>query len=157
MFDEIALLKYLNENPLILYFNDFSSLVGNEYYRKNFDEPILINKDILEPINWLNKGVDITKEFGRVSIGKQSIQEYLNLYLIDKGLDFIYYDHGTGEIADFLTAKIYEKHITIQLYHCKGAGGESPGDRVGDVYEVCGQVVKSTLWTELKRLKVKLS
>ncbi|MFD3156708.1 DEAD/DEAH box helicase [Haloimpatiens sp. FM7330] len=156
MFDEITLLQYLNENPLTLYFNDFSSLVGNEYYRKNYVEPILINQDILETINWLDKGVDITKEFGKVATGKQSIQEYLNLYLIEKDLNFIYYDHGTGEIADFITAKIYETHITIQLYHCKGAGGKSPGDRVGDVYEVCGQVVKSTLWTELKRLKSKL-
>jgi hypothetical protein len=33
--------------------------------------------------------------------------------------------------------------ITIGLYHCKGAGGSKAGDRVGDVYEVCGQVVKS--------------
>jgi hypothetical protein len=31
----------------------------------------------------------------------------------------------------------------LDLYHCKGSGGPNPGDRVGDVYEVCGQVVKS--------------
>jgi hypothetical protein len=33
--------------------------------------------------------------------------------------------------------------IILDLYHCKGSGGPRPGDRISDVYEVCGQVVKS--------------
>lgn len=34
----------------------------------------------------------------------------------------------------------------MRLYHCKGSGAQQAGDRVDDVYEVCGQVVKSILW-----------
>jgi hypothetical protein len=34
----------------------------------------------------------------------------------------------------------------------KGAGGTAPGNRVGDVYEVCAQAVKSIIWCDLPRL-----
>ncbi|NOW96409.1 hypothetical protein [Mucilaginibacter sp. SG564] len=37
--------------------------------------------------------------------------------------------------------------VLVEFYHCKGAGGAAPGNRVGDVYEVCGKVVKPGLWT----------
>ena len=60
------------------------------------------------------------------------------------------YDHGTGEIADFISIIELADRIAITLYHVKGSGGENAGDRVGDVYEVCMQVVKSQSWTPNK-------
>jgi hypothetical protein len=36
----------------------------------------------------------------------------------------------------------------VRLYHCKGSGGRSPGERVDDLYEVCGQVVKCLIWID---------
>ncbi|MFW6116940.1 MAG: hypothetical protein ACOC6F_04360, partial [bacterium] len=40
------------------------------------------------------------------------------------------------------------------LYHVKASGGEKPSEkgRVGDVYEVCGQVVKSFIWLDREEL-----
>ncbi len=155
-YGDIPLLDYLNANPLVIYFSDFSSLIGHEYYKKNYDDLILIDEDILEPIEWEENGVDIECEIDNPSHGKISIQEFLNKYLSGKEYDFLYYDHGTGEIADFIAAKEHDKRIVLQFYHCKGSGGEKSGDRVNDVYEVCGQVIKSSMWTDLKKLKRKL-
>lgn len=155
-FIKISLLDYLNENPLCLYFTDFSSLVGNEYYRKNFDDSIQIDEKLLKPIDWKSKNVDIEHEIGVLNNGCISIQHFLNDYLEQQGNDFVYYDHGTGEIADFISIKEFDSNILIQFYHCKGSGGKKPGDRVNDIYEVCGQVIKSVLWTDPNKLKIKL-
>jgi hypothetical protein len=155
-YSEISLLDYLNANPLVLYFSDFSSLIGHEYYRKNYDDLIYIDENALEPIEWEENGVDIECEFGEAKDGKISIQDFLNKYLSEKDFDFLYYDHGTGEIADFITAKEYDNRVVIQFYHCKGSGGKKPGDRVEDVYEVCGQVIKSSMWTDINKLRRKL-
>lgn len=155
-YSDISLLDYLNANPLVLYFSDFSSLIGHEYYRKNYDDLILIDEDALEPIEWEENGVDIQCEFGEASDGKISIHDFLNKYLSDRNFDFLYYDHGTGEIADFITAKEYDNRVVIQFYHCKRSGDKKAGDRVGDVYEICGQVIKSSMWTDLNKLKRKL-
>ena len=155
-YSEISLLDYLNANPLVLYFSDFSSLIGHEYYRKNYDDLIYIDENVLEPIKWEENGVDIECEFGEAKDGKISIQDFLNKYLSEKDFDFLYYDHGTGEIADFITAKEYDNRVVIQFYHCKSSGGKKPGDRVEDVYEVCGQVIKSSMWTDINKLRRKL-
>jgi len=48
----------------------FSSLIGHEYYRKNYDDLILIGEDALEPIEWEENGVDIQCEFGEASDGR---------------------------------------------------------------------------------------
>ena len=57
------------------------------------------------------------------------------------------YDHGTGEIADFITIKEEKEVVNIELIHVKGATGKgATGERVADVYEVCGQAVKSLVW-----------
>jgi len=75
-YSDISLLDYLNANPLVLYFSDFSSLIGHEYYRKNYDDLILIGEDALEPIEWEENGVDIQCEFGEASDGKISIHDF---------------------------------------------------------------------------------
>lgn len=87
-YSDISLLDYLNANPLVLYFSDFSSLIGHEYYRKNYDDLILIDEDALEPIEWEENGVDIQCEFGEASDGKISIHDFLNKYLSDRNFDF---------------------------------------------------------------------
>jgi hypothetical protein len=35
----------------------------------------------------------------------------------------------------------------LSLFHCKGSHGNTPGRRLGDLYEVLGQAVKSIPWT----------
>ena len=56
--------------------------------------------------------------------------------------DFTY----SGEIADIIALKQHEEFISIQLYHLKFAKSGSVSHRVDDLYEVCGQAVKSVNW-----------
>jgi hypothetical protein len=65
----------------------------------------------------------------------------------------VYWDHGSGEAADFIVLRpAADDGVDVTLYHCKGAGGAQPGNRVDDVYEVCAQAVKSMIWCDLPRL-----
>jgi len=65
---------------------------------------------------------------------------------MDKEADLIYDDDYSGEIADIVTIKQYDEYINIQLYHLKFAKSGKVSQRVDDLYEVCGQAVKSANW-----------
>ncbi|HLG39333.1 MAG TPA: hypothetical protein VI461_06680, partial [Chitinophagaceae bacterium] len=82
---------------------------------------------------------------------RNSIHETLQAKLIADRFLILIYDHGTGEIADFIAINELRERISIILYHVKGSGGQNPGDRVNDVYEVCMQAVKSQSWTSNKK------
>lgn len=115
----------------------------------------IVNKEWFERIDWSE--YDITKEFRKEDdIGKLSIQDYVNKRLTQEGVDYCYYDHGTGEIADFISGRIESHKLVITLYHCKGSSGKKPGNRVGDIYEVCEQVIKSSIWLSNVHFKEKV-
>lgn len=136
--------RYLRYYQPTFYLTDFSAICNNELFVKNHKDHI-INAKWFEKIDWSK--YDIKKEFRKKGDkGELSIQDYVNTRLTDKKYEYCYYDHGTGEVADFISAHIEEKTLIIALYHCKGSSGSKPGNRVGDVYEVCEQVLKSSLW-----------
>jgi len=49
-------------------------------------------------------------------------------------------------VADFVTIDEGGNSVEFAFYHAKACKGAKPGERVEDVYEVCGQAVKSTRW-----------
>ena len=56
-------------------------------------------------------------------------------------------------LASYFTSSSSSEEIVVRFYHCKGAGGsQATSDRVDDVYEVCGQVLKSLIWTNNNKL-----
>jgi superfamily II DNA or RNA helicase len=153
--NEINLIEYLNSKPLSFYFADFSMIHGHQIYKNN--SPTLFDRNQITTIGWDTVNVDIEKEIGvPISDGdKQSIQYYLDSVLQNEDSDVVFFDHGTGELADFLTIKEFDQYIKFEFYHCKGSGGAQPGNRVDDVYEVCGQVIKSVAWTNNNELLLK--
>jgi hypothetical protein len=71
----------------------------------------------------------------------------------------VYYDHGSGEMADdhgsgemadyveiFAADDGEDGDTIVRLYHCKGTKAKKAGGRVGDAYDVCGQAAKSLTW-----------
>lgn len=143
--EKVSLIDYLNNNPFYFYFSDFSQLQGNSFFSVDDSLHTAFNTDQISVIDWASENVDITKEFGSLA-GKMSIHDFLKKHLSAMDFDVVFYDHGTGEIADFVTLKKTDKTIYVELYHCKSAGGNAAGSRLGDVYEVCGQTIKSTFF-----------
>ncbi|ALN72278.1 DEAD/DEAH box helicase [Aureimonas sp. AU20] len=62
--------------------------------------------------------------------------------------DVIFDDDGKGEIADVVALRITDSVVSVTLFHCKYSGAYTPGARLGDLYEVCGQAQKSARWRD---------
>ena len=86
--------------------------------------------------------------------GRLTVQERLEQHLLGlQNVVSLFYDHRTGEAADYVAlTRSDEGEIEVALYHCKGAGGPAGGRRVGDVYEVAGQLVKSVFYCDAATL-----
>ena len=50
---------------------------------------------------------------------------------------------GPGEIADIVMLRRDGRLLDVVLAHCKFAGADNAGARLSDLYEVCGQAMKS--------------
>lgn len=152
----VELLNYLNENPFQIYLDDFATIADHEYFPPPSAEDYQYSASNVISYDWKSTNTDITTEFYKETTdknangNKDSIHETLHNKLVNEKYDVLIYDHGTGEVADFITIREYPDKLDIHLYHIKGSGGVNPGDRVSDVYEVCMQAVKSQVWTANK-------
>lgn len=154
---QIPLITYLNSRPLNFYFADFSVVHGFNVIRFDNDGFISFDPKYISVIDWDGANVDITVEYGVAPNGKLCIQDYIKQDLSACDADIVFYDHGKGEIADFVTFKRTAEEVFIRLYHCKGSDGASAGERVEDMYEVCGQAIKSINWLDNQTLLDKIN
>lgn len=151
--DLIPICEYLAVRPLNFSLIDFSSLINHNEHIKNLTRNNMsLDVSTIFEFDWKKLNTNITKEFGEIEGSDQiSIHDALFKHLDEQtDLKIIIYDHGTGEIGDFLTVKDSQNEIELELFHVKGAGGEFPSSRVDDIYEVCGQACKSLIWTKNK-------
>lgn len=145
---KLDLTKYLNTYPPIVWFADGSRLEGNEYVElKQIILPY--RTENLVAWNWSN--VDLSKEAqGVVPLRTDSIQYFTIQKLIAEDYDIVYDDDYSGEIADVITIKEFDKRIDIQFYHLKFAKDGNVNTRIDNFYEVCGQAQKSIHWKHKK-------
>ena len=157
----VPLLEYLNAKPLNFFTADFSALQGGMFYPVVAHDLQAFDTHAIEAVSWRKERVDVGVEFevpGKVAAadGHVSIHAYLERRLASGPADVVFYDHGSGEVADFVTITREALGPTeIVLYHCKGAASEG-GDRVEDAAEVCMQAVKSVPLGRLKVLRKKI-
>lgn len=146
----VPLIAYLRDKPIDLFLSDFSRISGATIFReKGTLEPF--PPEYIESWDWLGSGIDIQKEFYKTtpippSGKKLSVQCHLSQRLCAGCIPVIFYDHRSGEIADLIAVEDRGDAIWLSLYHCKASAKPKAGERVGDVYEVAGQVVKSLVW-----------
>jgi superfamily II DNA or RNA helicase len=136
--------QFFYNNPIIWWFVDGSSLNGNNYVELKHLIPDYPKENIIGR-TW--DGVNLSKEAQRIDPKeKDSIQYRVIQDLIEGDYDLIYDDDYSGEIADVIAVKQFEKYINIQLYHLKFAKEGKVTRRIDDLYEVCGQAMKSVNW-----------
>lgn len=102
------------------------------------------NKDKLVTIDW--SGTNIRMETQGVGRDASSIQAKMIEYISSlDSWDLIVDDDGSGEIADIVAVKVVGDKLKVALVHCKFSSSSSPGTRLADLYEVCGQAQKSII------------
>lgn len=143
---EYRMTEFFNEFPPRIKFVDQSMLEGNLLVKITTAPPIF-DRDCIQVWEW--DGTDIRKESQGINRDKQSIQyRVINNLMSTNQFSVIFDDDGAGEIADIVSIMEDKEKISIQFYHCKYAHGNSPGSRVADLYEVCGQAEKSIKWCQ---------
>lgn len=148
--DKVDLLDYLISHPLMFRCIDTTVLQGRTLYRNSVQLDEGLPEDLFEILDWKAFGVNIQNEEGPEKGGLISIQSYLAKHLDSH--QAIFHDHGSGEMADFITLQEIESNYVISLYHCKGSEKPTPGARVTDVYEVMSQAMKSVNWLQISRI-----
>lgn len=152
----IDMIEYLNDCSFHVFLEDFAIIENHEYHGPPKAELMSFNPERIIPFDW--SSTDITKEFyetpgEKVANGNvDSIHETIEADLRAKAYPVTIYDHGTKEIADFITMTDLPEKVEINLVHIKGTSSIEPGDRVKDVYEVCMQAVKSQVYTLNKQI-----
>lgn len=149
------IVDYLNDSPLNLMLDDWSRVCGDEHFPAPNEPFDPFDSERIRVIDWRSGGVDITVEYAdnRGNVMPSSIQLFLERELDVDENAVVFWDHGSGEAADFVVLRpAPDGGVNVILYHCKAAGGMEPGNRVGDVYEVCAQAIKSIIWCDLPRL-----
>jgi superfamily II DNA or RNA helicase len=147
--EDEAIEKFFVDYPPTLFLADGSLLSGCQHTVFNSCVDPLPD-DFFEPWDW--DGVDIEKEAayksidGQVIFRENSVQQRVMEKCKEDGAVLVFNDDGSGESADVVAVFENQDALTLKLLHCKFSKGANPGHRVGDLYEVCGQAVKSVKW-----------
>lgn len=148
--NRVSLVEHLNDNPLQFKTTNDALIVGNEICTGNPDA-IAFSLNNIDAVDWEAYNTDIRNECGDPTETGRSIHAaLLDMFDGDTSFHYLIYDHGTGEIADFLTVSEEEFSIDVTLYHVKAMGAQNFNSGVNDIYEVTQQAVKSTIWLKSK-------
>ncbi|MFB7379796.1 DEAD/DEAH box helicase [Kitasatospora purpeofusca] len=141
----VSLHAWLNANRPELFLegdrliDDEGRLLNPSYARLPFDTSKFV------PLDW--QGVDFTKESQRPERRPDSIQFHMSTYLrASTAFDVLIDDDGPGEAADLVGLQVTDgRYLDVTLVHCKYTKATT-GRRIDDLYEVCGQAVRSAKW-----------
>lgn len=149
--DENRMDTFLTEQPLIYKTLKDMTITGIDVIEGDF-EGDLFDNSIIEGIDWGNYNTDLKLEFRKDDNDTRvSIQDALYKILEeDEKYKYIIFDHGSGEMADYITIHEIDNKLVVELYHVKKMGSLSYNNSVGDVYEVSGQAIKSVTWFATK-------
>ena len=139
---------FFYQNPPTFWFADGSALEGNQLAELRNAYPLYTVARI-ETLDWTS--VNLRKESQGTAKDGSSIQARVIRELKTKDYTVIFDDDGKGEVADIVAVRIEggqdaPTSIEVELYHCKYSRTNTPGGRIEDLYEVCGQAQKSIAW-----------
>ena len=138
----VELTRWFHEYPPTVYFADGDSLVADELFALPDTDAPYFPDDHFEVWDW--NGVDIRVESQGGERRQDSVQaKVIRQVTATTGSHIIFDDDGSGEVADVVAFELDGTHVTVRLYHCKFSSADTPGARVKDLYEVCGQAQRS--------------
>lgn len=141
--------EYLSDDPPHIHFADGDFLIYNELFKlPTGADRALFDTNKIETRDWSN--IDLTVESQGTERNPRSIQRAMieELLAADLPYDIIFDDDGPGEVADIIAVRRDNDDLHVDLFHLKYSKSDQPGNRVADLYEVCGQAQKSVRWRE---------
>jgi superfamily II DNA or RNA helicase len=136
----------LQEDPPAVRFADGDVLIGADLAAAPPDDQEFFDAAALLALDWSR--VDITKESQGPERKTGTVQRFVinRLLAVDPPYDVVFDGDASGEVADVIAIRRQGHVLDVELYHCKFSSETNPGARVADLYEVCGQAMKSVRW-----------
>ena len=138
-----SLTEWLKKEPPTFFFHDRSMIQQNTLLKIDHHY-IPFDTDRINVWDWT--GTNIKLESQGLQRGVNTIQYRVIEKLKQEGFDIIFDDDDSYEAADIVAIRATTEVIKIELYHCKFSQESTPGARIKDLYEVCGQAQKSVHW-----------
>ena len=139
-------------NPILFRTTDNITIDGSEFSEGNKDA-IVFDSNNIKSIDWSTKGGNIKIEANKtlnVSTGNSMHDALGRIILEDENIKYLFYDHGTSEMADYIAIKEDVTSIEVSLYHVKKMTASNYNSSVEDIYEISGQSIKSIIWLKNK-------
>lgn len=138
---QISLAEFMTDKGMTVFFEQEAILSPDGYLTQPDRTRLRFDPASLEIIDWT--GINIRKESQGPDRDTDSVQHRVIQQLAaEADWEVIIDDDGTGEIADIVMLR-RDRLLEVILVHCKFAGADHPGARLSDLYEVCGQAMKS--------------
>ena len=146
----MTLCDYFNLYPLQFKTTDDKLIVANEILEGDPNMIVFSDENIIS-IDWNKYGTNIRKECSDENSKIISIQDTVQTILeADSEYKYLIFDHGTGEMADFIAICETDTTVRISMFHVKAMKAANFNSDVNDIYEVLQQAIKSSIWLKTK-------
>ena len=143
----VALATWINRHKPTMFLDGDRMITADDRLLAPPHDPEPYDRLRLRTLDW--SGVDIQKESQRVEKRPDSIQAHMSRYLQStETFDVLLDDDRANEAADLVGLKIEGSELHITLVHCKFSTESTPGARVADLYELCGQAMRGAKWRQ---------
>ncbi len=144
--DVVPLEEFLTAHPPALLLRDGSEVLGKYHFKYPEHLPYTFSPESILSLDWTGVPITIESKWRNGELRSTSVQGHMISLLIGQANTIVFDDDDTGEAADIIVITENQEGLEVELalYHCKYASGREPGARVKDLYEVCGQAVKSS-------------
>lgn len=139
---EIA--SFFRENPPVLLLVDGSEVRGSRHLKPSESHPFTFDVATIVAADWTGVPLNLESKWKNGVARPHSIQGKMIADCIVQNNSIVFDDDDAGEAADIVEIGELNGIVTFKLYHCKYSSGELPGERKKDLYEVCGQAVRSS-------------
>ncbi|MFA1705968.1 DEAD/DEAH box helicase [Mycobacterium intracellulare] len=136
-----SLAAFLTTNGLLVLFENEVVLVEQGFLLRPDRQRFLFPSDGVETIDWT--GIDIKRESQGPERDSKTIQyRAIEVLSAEDDWEVVIDDDGTGELADIVLMRRADDALQVLLAHCKYSASPTPGARIDDLYDVCGQSMK---------------
>ena len=137
---------YLKESPPTIFLADGSEIEGGLLKSPRDKLEHTLNLTQIQEWDWTGVQLTVESAWKNGVHRANSVQARVLEVLAKRQNVIVFDDDDAGESADVVEIIEHTDEILFRFYHCKYSGAVNPGERAKDLYEVCGQAVRSTRW-----------
>jgi hypothetical protein len=140
---------WLNTHKPTLFFTGDRMITGDDRLLEPRTDVRPYPRSALRVLDWESNGVNIQVESQGDERRQDSIQAFMIKHLVQtQAFDLLIDDDRSGEAADLVGITTDRGDLLVTLVHCKYSTDATPGGRLKDLYEVCGQAMRGARWRD---------